>query len=214
MLREDLILVGLVSFGFLVSILFVLDIYFSLRPQSKKEKKSLTLDFSENFLIEVERAITQEIKHQAGKVSEKMILELTDSFKKELFNFLKKYEEKFFEFDENSKRELIKLKEASLKSQEWFLKEIKTKNEQLVKDLEKKFNELYQKTFQDLNQAISQIDKEVENYKKQRLKEIERKIYQIIGEVAKKTIGKTIDLSTHEELVWQELEKAKREKLF
>jgi len=32
--------------------------------------------------------------------------------------------------------------------------------------------------------------------------------------VAKKTIGKTIDISTHEELVMASLEKAKKEKIF
>lgn len=54
----------------------------------------------------------------------------------------------------------------------------------------------------------------IENYKEERFKDIDIKIYQILGQVAKKTIGKAIDFSTHEELIMDALEKAKRENFF
>lgn len=60
---------------------------------------------------------------------------------------------------------------------------------------------------------LKEAEKEIETYKSENLKSIDEGIYQILTEIAKKTLGKIIDTSTHEELVIQALEKAKKEKL-
>jgi len=50
--------------------------------------------------------------------------------------------------------------------------------------------------------------------KRKGLEEIDRGVYRTIVDVSKKIIGKAIDISTHEKLVMDALEKAKKEGIF
>ncbi len=50
-------------------------------------------------------------------------------------------------------------------------------------------------------------------YREAKIKELDDTVYQVLAQVAKKTIGRAIDLSSHEKLVMEALEKAKKEKL-
>jgi hypothetical protein len=54
----------------------------------------------------------------------------------------------------------------------------------------------------------------LENYKREKIKEADEKIFQILADVSKKVLGKVIDVSTHEELVFRALKKAKEENFF
>jgi hypothetical protein len=67
---------------------------------------------------------------------------------------------------------------------------------------------------QNLQQKFSLADKEVSDYRQAKLKEVDQRIYQILSEVASKTLGKALDLAAHEQLVLDALEKAMKEKLF
>jgi len=98
-------------------------------------------------------------------------------------------------------------------------------HEQLIEVTKEKVNELSAGISQQLaevrkgaeekvSQELLATDEEIAAYKQQKIKEIDSKVYQMIGEIAKKTIGYAIDLSTHQELVLEALEKAKKEKLF
>ena len=64
-----------------------------------------------------------------------------------------------------------------------------------------------------ISQSILEAEKGTTAYQEQKIKELDTKIYQIIGEIAKKTVGHTIDISRHEQLVIEALEKAKKENL-
>jgi len=55
------------------------------------------------------------------------------------------------------------------------------------------------------------VEKELETYKAERLKKIEEEIYNIIQNVSKEVLGKTLSLQEHEQLVIDALEKAKKE---
>jgi len=65
-----------------------------------------------------------------------------------------------------------------------------------------------------ISQSIVDAEKGTKDYQELKIKEIDTKIYQLIAEVAKKTLGRSIDISAHEELVMEALEKAKKEKMF
>ena len=61
---------------------------------------------------------------------------------------------------------------------------------------------------------LSKVKDELEAYKKNQLKAIDAQINAIIAKVAREVVGKTIDISTHQQLVMQALEKAKAENFF
>lgn len=203
----------LISFGIFAIILFILDIYFLRKEIKSKEKEEdkITLLFSKKFLLDLEKMIEEEIEKSISELNRQIIEELEKVFKNEISKFSQGTERKIVEFEEMAKREIFQLTNFSTKTQDLILKELKIKSEETAKDLKEKLNQTYKITFEDLNKRIFQIEKNIEEYKKERLKEVDRKIYQMIGEVAKKIIGKTIDLSVHEELVFQTLEKAKKE---
>jgi len=213
MVETQTLIFILVGFGIFFGILFILDIYFLAKPSRKKEenKNVLSLKFSQNFFSELERMIAQEIKKSALELNQKMIEELLTIYKKEISKFSQSAERKLVDFEEIIKKEISKIANVSSTTQDLILKEIKKKNEELMKSLDEKINQIQKIAFQSLDQKIAQTEKIIQEYKNERLKEIDRKVYRLIGEVAKKIIGKTIDLSTHEELVFQVLEKAKKE---
>jgi len=118
---------------------------------------------------------------------------------------------KISELNQATEKELAKIQETNLKTHDLLINETKKVSEALSNELSQKFTQIYQLTRETLNKKVVETEGEIENYKKERLKEIDQKIYQMLGEVAKKTIGKTIDLSDHEKLVTEILEKAKKE---
>lgn len=65
-----------------------------------------------------------------------------------------------------------------------------------------------------IGRQLVAAEEEIASYKQQKIKEIDNKVYQMVGEIAKKVVGHAIDLSTHQGLVLEALEKAKKEKLF
>lgn len=213
MIETQTLLIILVGFGIFFGVLFILDIYFLARQSRKKEKEEdrITLEFSKKFLLDLEQMISQEIKKTISEINKKMVEELSEVYQREVSNFSQRAERKMVDFEETTKREVSKITNISSQIQDLILKEIKRKSEELTKGLEEKLSNTYKVAFKDLDQKIFQIEKSIQEYKEERLKEMDRKIYQLVGEVSKKIIGKTIDLSTHEELVFQILEKAKKE---
>jgi tetrahydromethanopterin S-methyltransferase subunit G len=115
------------------------------------------------------------------------------------------------EISSQTKIEISKLKEKSLEAQNLFLKDIKNKIEEFSQNLRREILKIRISIGESLKKRAAETEKEIEDYKNEKLKEIDEKIYRMIGEVAKKTIGKAIDLSTHEELVMEALRKAKKE---
>ena len=217
-MNTQIFFIILLGFGILVImaiILFGLDIYY-LAKKSKKEKEEkdiISLKFSEGFLSELEKMINQETKKTISGISQKISDEVTKSYEKQIAVFSQEAENKIANWDEVTKKEILKFSNACSQAEDSILQEIKRGTNELSEGLVEKIDGIYQvaKTF--INQKIAQTEKNIEDYKKEKLKEIDQKIYQIIEDVAKKTIGKAIDLSTHEELVIQSLEKAKKEKI-
>lgn len=210
----------IISLGFgilaiLAIIFFGLDIYY-LAKRSKKEKEEkdvISLKFSEGFLLELEKMINQETKKTISEISQKIADEVIESYKKQIAVFSQEAENKIANWDEITNKEILKFSNACSQAEDSILREAKKRTDELSKGLDEKIDRIYQAAKTLINQKIAQTEKNIEDYKKEKLKEIDQKIYQIIEDVAKKTIGKAIDLSTHEELVIQALEKAKKEKI-
>jgi len=62
--------------------------------------------------------------------------------------------------------------------------------------------------------SVVKVQKELDEYRKAELAKINTQINSIISEVAKRVLSKTVDLSNHQELIMEALERAKADKLF
>lgn len=217
-MNTQIFLIILLGFGILAImavILFGLDIYY-LAKRSKKEKEEkdvISLKFSEGFLLELEKMINQETKKAISEISQKIADEVIESYKEQIAVFSQEAENKIANWDEITNNEILKFSNTCSQAEDSILQGAKKRTDELSKGLDEKIGRIYQMATKSINQKIAQTEKNIEDYKKEKLKEIDQKIYQIIEDVAKKTIGKAIDLSTHEELVLQALEKAKKEKI-
>ena len=85
---------------------------------------------------------------------------------------------------------------------------------ELSAGISKQISEVRRETEEKIGRELITAEQEIAAYKQQKIAEIDSKVYQMIGEIAKKTIGHAIDLASHQELVLEALEKAKKEKLF
>ena len=145
----------------------------------------------------------QEIQRVLSEFSQQITKETSNLSKFTLDTQNKISEEaknKILELNQAAKKEFARIQEINLKTQK-----------ELSSELSQKFAKIYQSAKETLNKRVVETEKEIDNYKKERVEEMDRKIYQMLGEVAKKTLGKAIDLSTHEKLVIEALEKAKKE---
>ena len=65
--------------------------------------------------------------------------------------------------------------------------------------------------FSRIEEDIAKVQQDLEKYRKDRFAQIDQKVKEMAADVAKQVLGKTIDISTHEELVKSALERAKKE---
>lgn len=59
-----------------------------------------------------------------------------------------------------------------------------------------------------------QAKKQIETYKTERMKQVDRQVLQLMKDVGKDVLGKTMDFETHRELIMQALEEARKEHVF
>lgn len=156
----------------------------------------ISLRVSEAFKRQLEESVKEEIKKNIGN--------LKNDFQRTSEEIIKNYQSQFKGGDQEVQKVISEISRQ-------VTEEIKKVSRTLSGELTQKFDEIYQSTKGALSNKVAETEKEIENYKKQRFKEIDREIYQLIREVAKKTVGKSIDLSDHEKLVMEALEKAKKE---
>ena len=156
----------------------------------------ISLRISETFKKKLEESVEEEIEKNIGN--------LKDDFQRTSEEIIKNYQNQFKDGGQEIQKVISEISQQAAE-------ETKKVSGTLSNELVQKFGEIYQLTKGTLNNKVAETEKEIESYKKERLNEIDRRIYQLLGEVAKKTIGKTVDLSDHEKLVMEALEKAKKE---
>lgn len=130
-----------------------------------------------------------------------------ESLEKKAEEFLKLYEEKIAEVNNNS------------------INSIKNESDELVKYIDGHFTEIKKlleaQTVESKNTAEARIkeeygkmEKELSDYKESQLKKIDNNIYEILLNVSKIAFGRGLPLENHEELVEEAIEQAKKEAEF
>jgi len=138
----------------------------------------------------------------------------------EALDTLLKHQTSYFEkasadFLEAYKRELESLKQKNIDIVKNVSKDIE---EHTVKEVEDFDNILQKETFSaqkivgdKIEKEYSSAQKDAENYKNEMLRKAEDEIYKILQNVSKLTLGKSIPLADHEQLIIEALEKAKKD---
>jgi membrane-associated HD superfamily phosphohydrolase len=194
-----------------------------VRKETKKTLFEIQKKILEEFLQQEREQITA-IYQKASEIIEQQKKQISDFYQKieekreNLETAMKKETEDFIysilkEKDFVSKK-MLEINETLEKEGEAILKEMRIKSENLSEEFSRKISQIFNLLFEDLKTKISEKENEIEEYKKRKLEEIDREIYRIIIEVAKKTLGKVIDITDHEKLVIEALEKAKKDRIF
>ena len=105
------------------------------------------------------------------------------------------------------------IQEAGQAAHQEILDASKQKINELAAGIAQELTGVRESAQQQINQEVSVANEKIRAYQEQKIKEIDSKIYQILIAVAKKTMGKAIDVAQHEDLVMEALEKAKKERL-
>ena len=146
--------------------------------------------------------------------SKKMLGEALDTLLKHQTSYFEKVSQDFLEA---YKRELESLKQKNIEIVKNILNNIE---KDTVKEVEDFDNILQKETFAAQKIVEDKIEKEystaqqnVQDYKNEMLRKAEEEIYKILETVAKLTLGKSIPLAEHEQLIIEALEKAKKDGL-
>ncbi len=220
-----IILIAAVAVIVLAAVLFFVVSY--LRSAGKEKEGTLYLKISKEFEQQMEGLMAKQLRESVMGLNKKIQLfneEIIESYKREIASFFRGAEGEFSKISNFNKSVQDELKQEVEKKIAEFdagfaqargmlFQEARERTAELGKDLSGQASRAYRSAAESLKERDAEIKKEIENYKKEKMEELDKEIYRIIGEVAKNTIGKTIDLSSHEDLVMDALEKARREQV-
>jgi len=157
------------------------------------------LENSAIFNKDLRREVENSLEHLTNKHMEtldNLSLELEQSYDRAV--------------NEQKDKDIHSLESASETMKSEILEEVKDFKDTLHKEtlasqdlVEQKVKEEYEK-----------IRKEIEDYKNLEIKKVDENMYSIVQEAVKKILNKGIDLDTHEQLVIESLEEAKKEGVF
>ncbi len=146
------------------------------------EETKITLENSASQMLENQKNELQNRSNEISKQHEEEIKELNNNIVLLLTNIYK-------DIESSTRTDLEKYKEAMRKQT--------FEAEQLAQT---RMKEEYEK-----------LEKEIEEKKKQKLQDLENNIYKIITIISKDIIGKSLDLSSHQEIIIKSLDDAKKE---
>ncbi len=106
------------------------------------------------------------------------------------------------------------LEQHSLELKKRLLDESTKKIDEIADVVPNQLLEMKKEIDTKIEEKLSSVDAQVSDYREQKLKAVDSRIYQLLIEIAKKVVGRSIDPSSHEELVVRALEKAKKEGFF
>lgn len=166
--------------------------------RSSVSESQKNLKISESFKTEIEAAIKQSV--------EQTVAESKQIIQTETKDITDQYRSQFSALNEE-----MKLMSAEAKNE--IVEQSKVTMTDLSQSLKENLAQIPQTIELKVGEQIAENEKSLQEYKLQKMKEVDEKIYQMIQDVAKKAIGRSLDLSTHEEIVVEALEKAKKEKI-
>lgn len=138
----------------------------------------------------------QDLQRQADQLVEESISKDSVVFQNTIKDITESYKQELQKFNDLQKSEFSKLLGSAKTSIDT---EIVSLREQLSKISE---------------EEKGKVEGEIKSYKDKLMNELDQKVFSIISDVARETIGESIDVSKHEELVLQALNKAKNERFF
>jgi F0F1-type ATP synthase membrane subunit b/b' len=156
-----------------------------------------------------------EIIAQATAVNHDSIKAFDDSVAKMIQNQKSNIEQKSEEISKKHEDEINELNNNIIKLLINVYKEIEIATRA---DLENYKAVIKQQTFEAekiaqerMKTEYEKLEKEIAEKKQERLKQLENNIYKILNNISKDIIGKSLDLTSHEELIINSMEKAKKE---
>jgi len=201
-----------------------------IREKNIKILKAMVSDYKnkfENSGKEIESAVTaayrdlasesEKIKNHIGLFVEQTQKEMTQVYKTglEARNQLSKEAQGYIsEMVGEAKKTVSIISKSNEDARNLLMDQVRKSANEMGQNASKEISLIYRSVEEMLKNRIIESEKQIEDYKNEKLRELDENIYKIINEVAKNTIGKTIDLSTHEELVTKSLRQAKRDGLF
>ncbi|MEX0621371.1 MAG: hypothetical protein WD187_00015 [Candidatus Woykebacteria bacterium] len=153
---------------------------------------------SESLQAEMENIMKVGIQQNLSE-NKQMIQKVTQ-------DILKAYEDQFSSLGKE-------VESAGLAARQEVLDATKLRIAELAESMSSELAQIGKTADEKISSELTASQEVIKAYRDQKLKELDSKVYQVLSQVAKKTIGRTIDLSDHEELVMQALEKAKKENL-
>ena len=138
----------------------------------------------------------QDLQRQADQLVEESISKDSVVFQNTIKDITESYKQELQKFNDLQKSEFSKLLGSAKTSIDT---EIVSLREQLSKISE---------------EEKGKVEGEIKSYKDKLMNELDQKVFSIISDVARETIGESIDVSKHEELVLQALNKAKNQRFF
>jgi F0F1-type ATP synthase membrane subunit b/b' len=187
----------------------------TLKQFSEQNKKiqNATEGFLQKINSEGENTLSQFSEH--SKELKKKIEELLQASEKELLGLQRAVIDSQQKLqrtgEEKLAEEIAKINQEHEEIKAFLLKEAEKEIKRAGEETFEKLSPAYEQAVKEIGNRITATNNEINNYKQNRLKEIDEKIYQQLGEIAKETLGKTIDLAAHEKLVQEAIEKAKKE---
>lgn len=188
-----------------IILIIVAYLYLASRQQTQKKPENPTqaqLERMETSLVQIEflenqfKQLLEELisknKEMIQKTSANLVSYYQDTVTTMTLNYNQNTEKLMQLLDEELKHRVEKLDKASIEQIEESKKEV---NAQIKKDLDK-------------------LNQELKKYGDEKFKQIDDKIYEIVSETAKNSVGKVINLTDHQELVMTALEQAKKDKFF
>ncbi len=153
---------------------------------------------SEALQNEIEQAIKEGIQQNQSEA--KLVIQKATN------DIVSAYQEQFSVLSKD-------IESTGLSAHQEILEATKQRINELTSGIQNELSGVKQIAQEQINQELAMANQKIREYQDQKIKEVDDKIYQVLAQVAKKTLGRAIDLSTHEKLVLEALEKAKKEKL-
>lgn len=146
----------------------------------------------------------------------------SENFRKDLANTssvqIKEFEKAASDFTKSYFQILQDLKTKNVEVFQNISKDIEINTMEEIKDFKESMQKLTALSQKEVKKKIdvdySTTKKEIEDYKKEELEKIDSEIYEFLERITKKVLGKALNLSEHEDLITESLEKAKQEGVF
>lgn len=175
-------------------------------------------------LFRKDRAISGSVEASIKNLenTQKQIEFLQNRFKESLENIISKNNL----IIENTSNNIMKYYQDTVTTLTLNYNQNSTKLMQLLQDnLKNNIDKLSEQSVEELNHSKDLVDqeikkeledlkKEMKKYTNDKFKEVDEKVYQIVAETAKNTVGKVINIVDHQDLVMSALEQAKKDKFF